>query len=212
MRRRIRRPPRSPPRDYSSEIRRWLAELSLAGRTVFVREEETAVRFAVSTTAVRHVFHELAGAGLLEHVPRRGWRLRPFRRKDLDDYVRVRELLELEALEAAWPRLEDRTLGGDLPGQRASRGAEERPRIDGSLHDYLIEKADNSYIRDFFRRHSQYYEILFQWESTDRSGGVWRRSGSIGRFSRRCGGATGRPPARRWRPTSATAIPCFTSD
>ena len=52
-------------------------QLSLAGRTVFVREEETAERVAVSTTAVRHVFHELAGAGLLEHVPRRGWRLHP---------------------------------------------------------------------------------------------------------------------------------------
>ncbi len=142
--------------------------MSLAGRVVFVREEETAARFAVSTTAVRHVLHELAGAGLLEHIPRRGWRLRPFRRKDLDDYVRVRELLELEALEAAWPHLEDQRLEAIYRGNVLPAGAEERPRIDGSLHDYLIEMADNSYIRDFFRRHSQYYEILFQWESMDR--------------------------------------------
>jgi len=162
----------APPRDYPSEIRRWLAEVSLAGRAVFIREEETAERVGVSTTAVRHVFHELAGAGLLEHVPRRGWRLRPFRRKDLDDYVRVRELLELEALDAAWPHLEDARLEAIYRGNVLPASPQEQPRIDGSLHDYLIQQADNAYIRDFFRRHSQYYEILFHWESTDRQAAI----------------------------------------
>jgi DNA-binding GntR family transcriptional regulator len=165
-------PAPAPPRDYPGEIRRWLAEVSLAGRAVFVREEETAERVGVSTTAVRQVFHELAGAGLLEHIPRRGWRLRPFRRKDLDDYVRVRELLELEALEAAWPHLDDARLEAIHRGNVLPATAGEQPRIDGSLHDYLIEKADNAYIRDFFRRHSQYYEILFHWESTDRQAAI----------------------------------------
>ena len=65
-------PAPGPPRDYAAEIRRALAEASLAGKAVFVREEETAERFGVGTTAIRQVFHELAGAGLLEHIPRRG--------------------------------------------------------------------------------------------------------------------------------------------
>jgi DNA-binding GntR family transcriptional regulator len=165
-------PAPSPPRNYANEIATELARLSLQGEVLFVRENETAARFGLSTTAIRQVFHELAGAGLLEHIPRRGWRLRPFRRRDLDDYVRVRELLELEALEAAWPYLEDGELERIYQGNVLPARGGERLVVDDSLHDYLIDKADNFCLRDFFHRHGRYYRTLFSWESTNHEAAV----------------------------------------
>ena len=127
--RRIGRPSKKPapragaaPRLHGA-IRRALAESSLAGNAVFVREEETAERFGVQARRpCAQVFHELAGAGLLEHIPRHGWGTAPLSAaRALDDYVRVREVLELEALDAAWPHLEDERLRVDQRGQRPSR-------------------------------------------------------------------------------------------
>lgn len=34
-------------------------------------------------------------------------------------------------------------------------------QLDNDLHDYLIEKSGNRYIRDFFERHGIYYTTLF---------------------------------------------------
>src|SRR5262249_1448381 len=46
------------------------------------------------------------------------------------------------------------------------RGNAEAPpsepdRLDNDLHAYLVEKAGNPYIRDFFDRHGRYYTTLF---------------------------------------------------
>ena len=44
--------------------------------------------------------------------------------------------------------------------------------IDNSLHEYLIEKAGNYYIQDFFQRQGRYYNILFDWEDQDREAAI----------------------------------------
>ena len=41
--------------------------------------------------------------------------------------------------------------------------------MDNSLHAYIIEKAANRYIRDFFEHYGKYYEVLFAWEDCDRN-------------------------------------------
>ena len=117
----------------------------------------------------------------------------------------------MEALDAAWPHLEDDRLRSIYEGNVLPGSEQDQPRIDGSLHGYLIEKADNSYIRDFFCRHSRYYEILFHWESLDREAAIAavRQHRTIleallGRDRER--------PAPRWRRTSATAIPASRSN
>jgi DNA-binding GntR family transcriptional regulator len=104
----------------------------------------------------------------LEHLPRRGWQLRPFRQADLDAYIDMRVTLEVKALELAWPRLVDEELRAILDGNRLPANPDDRPTSDNSLHAYLIEKSKNSYIADFFDRHAKYYDALFEWESLDR--------------------------------------------
>ena len=103
--------------------------------------------------------------GVLKHLPRRGWQLRPFRRKDLDDYLEVREVLELTVLDQAWPQLVDAELKAIYDGNVLPAGKGQPPVIDDSLHGYIIEKADNVYLRDFFERHGRYYRILFDWDA-----------------------------------------------
>lgn len=149
-------------------IREDLVRASLRGRARFLREEASAKRYGISRSALRNVFHELAGQGLLEHVPRRGWRLRPFRQDDMRAFLQVRELLELKALELARDRLEPDRLERILAGNRMPRSRTDAPRVDNSLHAYIIERAGNPYICDFFERHAPYYDLLFEWEDLDR--------------------------------------------
>ena len=133
---------------------------------------ETADKYDLSRAAIRQVFHRLTDDGLLEHLPRRGWRLRPFRQDDLDAFIEVRVTLERKALELAKHRLVEEDLRAMLERNRLPEGRQDDPKIDDRLHTYLIEKAGNPYIADFFARHGKYYEMVFDWESLDRAAAV----------------------------------------
>ncbi len=163
--------PEEPP-DWGQIIANDLVQLSLEGTPVLLREETTAAKYGISRSSIRHIFHRLAGRGILEHLPRRGWQLRPFRQADLDAYIEMRTLLELKALELAWPRLVDEELNAMLDGNSLPSRPGDRPKCDNSLHIYLIKKANNPYIAEFFERHGEYYNALFEWESLDREAQV----------------------------------------
>jgi DNA-binding GntR family transcriptional regulator len=160
------------PTDWGQVIANDLVQLSLEGVPVLLREETTAEKYGISRSSIRHIFHRLAGHGILEHLPRRGWQLRPFRQADLDAYIDMRVMLELKALELAWPRLVDEELQTILDGNRLPLTPNDWPESDNSLHAYLIEKSKNPYIADFFNRHGQYYNALFEWENLDRDAQV----------------------------------------
>jgi DNA-binding GntR family transcriptional regulator len=156
------------PTDWGQVVANDLVQLSLQGVPVLLREETTAEKYGISRSSIRQIFHRLAGSGILEHLPRRGWQLRPFRQAELDAYIDMRATLELKALNLAWPRLVDEELQAILDGNRLPASPNDRPTIDNSLHAYLIEKSRNPFISDFFDRHGKYYNVLFEWESLDR--------------------------------------------
>lgn len=164
--RRNSKPPEMP-RDPYEIIAGDLVQLSLKGEPRYLREEATAEMYDISRSAIRNVFHRLAGEGVLDHIPRRGWRLRPFRREDLQAFVEVREVLELKALELARPKLDADELRRMLELNEPAATADTSISVDESLHEYLISMAGNAYIKDFFDRQSRYYRLLFQWEDHD---------------------------------------------
>ena len=131
---------------------------SLKGEAVYLREEAAAAKYGIGRTVVRQVFGRLVGTGLLEHVPRKGWRVRPLRGEELDAYLEVRETLELKALDLARPRL----VRADLERMLAAN----ETGLDNDLHRYLLEKSQNRYLRDFFDRHGAYFTTLFDTLST----------------------------------------------
>lgn len=156
-----------PPVDMFNVITNDFVKLSLKGEPVDIREEVTARKYDISRSSLRIILNRLAGTGILDHIPRRGWRLRPFRQKDMQAFLEVRELLELKALELAKPHLVKEDLQRILEGNVIPESDEDRVLIDNSLHEYIIEKAGNYYIKDFFQRQGRYYDILFDWEDQD---------------------------------------------
>lgn len=159
-----------PPKDPYDLVADDLIRLSLEEKPIYLREEATAEKYGVSRSMIRNVLHRLAGEGILDHIPRRGWRLRPFRQVDLQAYIEVRHSLEMTALDLAYSRLNPSRLQQilDLNPHPLSVGEDELLRVDESLHDYFIDTSGNSYIREFFERHGRYYQLLFQWEDHDR--------------------------------------------
>lgn len=144
-----------------------LIRLSLKGKPVYLREEATARKYGMSRSAIRNILHQLAGSGMLDHIPRRGWRLRPFRLEDLQAFLEVRELLELKALDLARSHLEESELQRLLQINTVSASGDLPLEIDESLHTYIRNAAGNSYINDFFQRQGRYFDVLFKWEDKD---------------------------------------------
>lgn len=160
--------PPEKPVDWSEVIANDLVQLSIEGAPALLREETTAQKYGITRFTVRQIFQRLAGRGILKHLPRRGWELRPFRQADLDAYIRVRVGLELMALDLAWPRLVDEDLQAMLARNLLPTKPNQPPICDNSLHGYLVEKSENPFIADFFERHGKYFDALFHWESLDR--------------------------------------------
>lgn len=162
--------PESPelPRDPYDVIANDLVQISLSGEPMYLREEVTAEKYGISRSAIRNILHRLAGEGVLDHIPRRGWRLRPFRQDDLHAFIEVREALELKALELARPKLDATTLKHLLELNSVPTSSKALLFVNESLHDYFIATAGNAYIRDFFERQGRYYKLLFVWEDRDR--------------------------------------------
>ncbi len=156
-----------PPRDSYEVIASDLVQLSLRGEPIYLREEATAEKYDISRSAIRNILHRLAGEGVLDHIPRRGWRLRPFRQDDLRAFIEVREVLELKALELARPKLDPNELQRMLNLSVPPKSAGTKLSVDESLHEYLISTADNTYITEFFARQGRYYRLLFEWEDLD---------------------------------------------
>ena len=162
--------------DPSIEITRELVELSLSGKEIFIREESTARKHGLSRSSLRQILLKLAGEGLILHIPRRGWQVKPFRQEELQSFSEVREVMELKALELAQSKLSKPEAKHRLQEIKASnqilKNKKVKVRIDNSLHQYLLELAGNPYLDDFFERHGKYYSILFEWEGGNENAAI----------------------------------------
>jgi DNA-binding GntR family transcriptional regulator len=158
--------PPSPPEALETALTQEVIHLSLRGEASYLREETTATRYHLGRTALRQVLNRLARKGLVEHLPRRGWRVRTFDRDDLRAYLTVRESLELTALKLARPHLVREDLETMLRGN-APDSPQGEARLDNRLHQYLIEKSANAYIKDFFDRHGHYFTTLFEYAAPE---------------------------------------------
>lgn len=159
-------PPLPGGRALEESVRREVIRRSLRQDGDFLREQATAEQFAAGRTAVRQIFSRLAGAGLLEHVPRRGWRVTPYSEQDTLAYLEIRETLELKALDLARPQFTESALQQLLAANQP--GAGRRPaKLDFDMHDYWIDRCGNRYIQEFFGRYSVFYNTLFNSAVTD---------------------------------------------
>tara|TARA_R110002096_G_scaffold52142_1_gene136016 strand:- start:1677 stop:2552 length:876 start_codon:yes stop_codon:yes gene_type:complete len=136
-----------------------IINLSLRGADECLREEATADQFEIGRTVLRRIFNRLAGEGIIEHLPRRGWRVRPFQEKDMLDYIDLRETLEVHALELTYSRLDHDYLREMVAGNNPDKNGE--PQLDNRLHRHWIELANNRYLAGFFQQNGIYFDMLF---------------------------------------------------
>jgi DNA-binding GntR family transcriptional regulator len=158
--------PLEPPKDYEAIIQADIIRMSLVGDSRYIREAAAAAKYNIGRTVLRPIFSRLAGKGLLEHVPRCGWRVRTFDKNDLTDFVEMRETLELKALEKARPKLKKEVLQQFLAGNR-SQGDMQMGALNNNLHSYWIKLSGNRYIIDFFERQALYYTTLFDYAAPE---------------------------------------------
>lgn len=153
-----------PPIDLYEQISKELVLESLNQETHFLRENAIAKKYGTGRTVIRRIFNRLAGEGIIDHIPRCGWKLRTFNKEDLIAFLQVREILELKALELAKNYLES-----DVLSKMLSQNIINKKEIiaDNSFHNYLIKQSGNRYIKDFFEHYGRYYEILFVCEDAD---------------------------------------------
>ncbi len=164
-----RRPVPAPPTpgDWDETLLKTIMHASLRRRATYVREQALSRELGIGRSIIRRTFNRFVGAGLIEHVPRRGWLVHPVRQEDMDAYLEVRGTLELKALELSRFRLRKADLREMLEGDRSlARGA--RPVLDNRMHDYLIDKSGNLYIRQFFQQYiARYYTALFYYAAPE---------------------------------------------
>ena len=101
----------------------------------------------------------MAGEGLISHIPRRGWQVKPFRQEDLQAFIEIREVMELKALDLGKAKLSTAEAKKELVRIRKSNQSPIEQggavSIDNSLHQYLLKLANNPYLNDFFDRHGR---------------------------------------------------------
>jgi DNA-binding GntR family transcriptional regulator len=152
------------PIDYFDKISKELIHKSLSQESGYIREIDTAKQYDISQTIVREIFGKCHGYGLLEHVPRKGWKLRTFQQQDFLDYCTVRLMMEQKAVDLSKSRLDKNKLEHYL-----NQNDYDEPRdcylIDEGFHRYVVECSENRYIIDFFERNSPYFEVISTWEA-----------------------------------------------
>src|SRR5262245_13811966 len=115
--------------------------------------QSLAERFRVSHTPIREALIELAGVGIVDHMPNRGAVVRLITSRDVREVYQVRRALECAAVRSASGRIELgllHRLAADIRRLKATppRGlnsiVERACEIDSRLHDLIAESSGNS--------------------------------------------------------------------
>ncbi len=153
--------PQSPPTpgDWDKALLMEVVDASLGRRPAYLREDSLSRKLEVGRSVMRQALSRFAGAGLIEHIPRHGWFVHPLGVEDMRAYLEIREMLEIKALRLARPSIEM----ADLKRIRkiCAKG-KKGGKLDSSIHDHIIDRSGNRYIRQFFQQYiARYYTELF---------------------------------------------------
>lgn len=156
-------------RDWSEVLIKEVVHASLSPNPVYLREDTLAKKFGVGRSIIRQVLSRFVGAGLIDHMPRKGWLAHPLGVEDMNAYLTVREILELKALRLARPRL-DRAELSRIREVCKSGARGNLKDFDNSIHECIINASGNRYIRQFFQQHvARYYTELFYFAAPETS-------------------------------------------
>lgn len=121
-----------------------------------LRENQLADYLQMSRTPVREAIRRLEAEGLLESIAGTGTFLKRLSAKDIKDIYQIRTALEIIACDTAIYSITDEEIESEREqlnrfveqhkrGERFDRM--EFSRIDGNIHDMIIDHSDNAYIK-----------------------------------------------------------------
>jgi len=148
------RPPSYVQTAYDEIHRLILSEQLVPGE--FISENQLASYLNMSRTPVREAIRRLEAEGLVETHKGLGTILKPLTLRDIRNIFGVRSALELLACETAVDQITDEEIEAARQSllsmmERHRAGEEidrmEFSRLDGQIHDLLIQKSNNSYIK-----------------------------------------------------------------
>lgn len=115
-----------------------------------IDEKELTEKLQVSRTPFREAIGTLAKEGLIEIRPYRGFFVRSFTCKEIDDLYELRKTLECFAVELAVPRMSDRDISGlekvlDAAVEALrNRDMETYGLRDREFHETIAERTENA--------------------------------------------------------------------
>jgi DNA-binding GntR family transcriptional regulator len=116
---------------------------------VRISEKDIAEELGISRTPVREALIRLAGHGLVQSLHNRGFTVREYTIKEVEDIYTLREALELLAVKLALKNLDEdkiaalRKLLDGYPDLIASGNRNEFNRADEDFHRLIAEFSDN---------------------------------------------------------------------
>jgi DNA-binding GntR family transcriptional regulator len=151
---------RKPVFEYTNHTERaywWVFDAFLKGQLpegTSVNGQELSAAVGVSLGTMRQALDWLCRDGMLRRMPRRGWRVIHLDDDDVADAFAIRTLLELECLERAVERVDQRRFELLIDeNDRVARGLDnlghhERRRMDYRFHRTLLEAAGSPILLD----------------------------------------------------------------
>jgi DNA-binding GntR family transcriptional regulator len=115
-----------------------------------IDEKELTERLQASRTPFREAIGTLAKEGLIEIKPYRGFFVRSFTRKEIDDLYELRKTLECFAVELAVPRMSDldiarlETILDAAVEALGNRDMETYGSRDREFHETIAQRSDNA--------------------------------------------------------------------
>ena len=146
--------------DVTETLRNWIlnGEIRPDER---LEEIPLAEKLGVSRTPVRAALSTLAGEGLVDHQPKRGYLVRGFKMEEIVAAYEVRAVLEglacrNAAMRGLTPEQEQRLRGALADGDRILSRDELRPedhepyqQMNVTIHDTLLEASGNPWVTRF---------------------------------------------------------------
>lgn len=140
---------------YDELVKNIITGVYAAG--TMLQEERIAAEFGISRTPVREALQKLAAEGLVEQLPRRGFRAALPEEDALDELFECRSILETAALERAIDHIPPEEIA--ILQKKISELSEETEttrhlllEADEEMHDLLTNYCGNRYLNNLIRQ------------------------------------------------------------
>ncbi|MBI0377179.1 GntR family transcriptional regulator [Streptomyces albiflaviniger] len=147
-----------------------------------IRQTTAAQELGLSVIPVREALKTLAGEGIVQYVPQRGYTVTELTAESVDGIFRIRELLETEAEASASVRLRAEDVAAMRSALEAQRAAVVAADAQATIvsnrrfHFALLDRCDNEWLLKFIR---QLWEALEPHRAL-----VYRRAAAAGDVAR----------------------------